>query len=498
MLSLTLVSLSFLVPQAPRADGVPRLLTAADAREDLALLREVVELVHPGLGRYEPAEDFRRAADALDERLADGATDLEVYRELSLLTARLRCGHTRVEEPAWLEAWRERHPTQLPFTFRIFDGRMFVDAASADSGLARGTEVLSIEGRPVAELIEAIGATVPIDGWTDGIRASRLEAAYEFSDPGLDHYLPMFLGGEDPLRERFELEVRAPGAANPERRSVPGLTRAGQRALGPVASDDLVDAVSWSRLDERTALLAVGTFVNYRRPIDAEALFARVFGEIRAAGCERLVLDLRACGGGSGDVGWTLARFLVQQPFEVGGPRRVKTIHLGELKAFLSTWDPSALEPPEEAFEREPDGWYRILEPLETLEPHAERFRGRATVLIGPYNASGATMLLAKLHELDAIRTVGEPTGGSAEGPTAGLIFFLALPHSGLRVNVPAVRESTGLRRFEKGQGVEPDVRVIPTLADFLAERDPVLEAALALDAGGEARADGDVPADER
>ena len=50
-------------------------------------------------------------------------------------------------------------------------------------------------------------------------------------------------------------------------------------------------------------------------------------------------------------------------------------------------------------------------------------------------------MLLARLKASERVTLVGEPTGGSAAGPTAGILFFLTLPNSGLTVNVPALRE---------------------------------------------------------
>lgn len=354
---------------------------------------------------------------------------------------------------------------------------MFIDVAADPEALPRGTEVLGIDGRPVSELVATLAATVVIDGWTDATRPSRLESAYEYADSGFDHFLPLFAG----LRERFSLEVRRPGEEATRTLELPALTLGAWSALAPGASDDLVEAVTWRMQDERVAVLEVGTFVNYRRWVDPEALFASVFREIREAGAERLVLDLRACGGGSGDVGWTLARFLIDRPLTFGGPRLLKNIRFGSLVPHLSTWEENAFEQPEELFERREDGWFALRgEGVTTVEPHPDRFGGPTTVLIGPYNASGATMLLAKLQEAGAARFVGEATGGSAEGPTAGVLFTLTLPHSDIRVNIPVFRETTGVADFRPGLGVEPDELVKPTLEDLLAGRDPVLEAALA------------------
>lgn len=453
-----------------------RPLDSEAARADLALFRRAIEELHPGLGRYVPAEEFAGACDALAERLEPGTTDLDLYRELSLVAAGLRCGHTRVEGPAWLDERRRGEPTHLPFRFRLFDRRMHVVVAPAASALAPGTEVLAIEGRPVAELIGAIAATVPIDGWTDSIRASRLEAAYEYEDSGFDHYLPLWLG----FRDRYRVTLRASEDAAEFERDLGALTLDGWKALADDGPRDFADAVSWKILEDGTALLRVDTFVNYRRTVDAEATFLRAFEALHEADCERLVLDLRACGGGSSDVGWTLARFLIDEPIEFTGERWVRARGVGDLRPHLTTWDESLFDPPAELLEPRGDGTFRLrLGPTPALEPHPARFEGPITVLIGPYNASGSTMLLARLVESGAVRTLGEPTGGSAEGPTAGTIFFLTLPSSGIRVNVPVVRESSGARTFRPGLGIAPDVLVSTTLADVLAGRDPVLEAAL-------------------
>jgi C-terminal processing protease CtpA/Prc len=189
------------------------------------------------------------------------------------------------------------------------------------------------------------------------------------------------------------------------------------------------------------------------------------------------VVDLRANGGGSSDAAWALGRFLAREPFTTAArPPRVKRIRFGDLVPHLETWEEHAFDAPEELFTRLPDGWFEFKSPPEPpLEPHPAAFPGRITVLTGPFNASGTTMLLAVLREHAELRLVGEPTAGSAEGPTAGLLFFLTLPASGIRVNVPVYSQRTSAQRFEPGLGVQPDLLVPETVADLLAGRDAAL-----------------------
>ena len=89
-------------------------------------------------------------------------------------------------------------------------------------------------------------------------------------------------------------------------------------------------------------------------------------------------------------------------------------------------------------------------------------------------------MLIAKLKDEKRITVIGEATGGSAEGPTAGRLFFLKLPHSGIVVRVPNYWNLMSISAFTQGNGVAPDVEVVPTLEDFLAGKDRALEVAKA------------------
>lgn len=452
-------------------------LTREAARADVTLLRRALDEIHPGTTRYTKAEELERAFQELDGKLAQGITGAALYLELSRLVGLVRCGHSRVEAPPALEEHRATHATHLPFAFRLLEGRMLVTSVDASAGeLARGDEVLALDGTPVAELVARLAPLMPLDGWTDHARASRLDTPYEWADSGFDHYLPLVHG----FRSEFELRLR--GADGEVRtRKVPAVTLAANRRLRPAGASEFSRSVSVRDLDAKTALLTVETFVNYRTPVDPEQVYEPHFAGFLERGIEHLVVDLRANGGGSDDASWALGRFLAREPFTTAArPPRVKRIRFGDLVQHLETWQPGAFEAPPELFKQLDDGWFEFRKPPEApLEPHPAAFPGQITVLTGPFNASGTTMLLAVLREHAELRLVGEPTAGSAEGPTAGLIFFLTLPASGIRVNVPAYSQRTSATRIDPGLGVTPDVLVPETIVDLLAGRDATLEAAL-------------------
>ena len=87
-------------------------------------------------------------------------------------------------------------------------------------------------------------------------------------------------------------------------------------------------------------------------------------------------------------------------------------------------------------------------------------------------------MLIAKLKDEKRVSVIGEATGGSAEGPTAGRIFFLKLLNSGFVVRVPNFWYLMSIFAFTQGKGVAPDIEVKSALEDFLADRDGAMEIA--------------------
>ena len=412
---------------------------------------------------------IKAALEKLRDEARRPTTDLELYAKISLLLAEIRCDHTKAEEPDSFKAFRKTAPSYLPFRFRLIEGRMFVTASDPrQAKIERGTEVLKINGRGVGEIVAALSAAVSVDGATEHVRPEKL--TWE-----LDEYYAAFFG----LPGQFDLLLRGATTAAPASLTLKPIDRQQWQALEPVINNfSDPRAVRFEQLDAKSAYLNVATFINYRTPVNPAKVFRPIFERINDNGTEHLIVDLRSNGGGSDEVGIALARFLMTQPFALLKSVQVKTFRFEGLTEHLGSWDESVFKQPESRFARQANGMFEMKESFERFTPEKEVFRGRVTVLIGPGNASGVTMLLARLKDAGRIRLVGEATGGSAEGPTAGILFFLKLPNSGITVRVPWKRQFMDIATFAPGKGLLPDVPVKETIEDFRAGVDRALEAA--------------------
>jgi C-terminal processing protease CtpA/Prc len=117
--------------------------------------------------------------------------------------------------------------------------------------------------------------------------------------------------------------------------------------------------------------------------------------------------------------------------------------------------------------------------PIQTTRP-ARRFEGPLVLLIGPASGSASEILAAAIRDHGRGKLVGRMTNGSVMNAKV-----FSLPDGG-RMSVPTRDIRTSTRRRLEGVGVTPDIRVLPTLADVRAGRDPTLARALrVIGAGG-------------
>ena len=473
-----------LIPGSGRAEPyVPLILTADQAGADVALLRRGLEMVHPGLYRYRGKGEIDAAFARLEAAAGAPIEALALHRAIAVMLAEIHCDHTKPELSEALDAYRRANATHLPFRFLLLEGRMIVVSTDGQPGAPpRAAEILTINGRSVPDVLASLSGAVAFDGTTDQAIAVKLASDGDLMGDDFDEYYPSFFG----FAQRWEIGWKRLGQSAVSTVSLDPIRFDRWRELAPSFGpqrDEFYNAIGF-RLSGKTAQLRIDTFVNYRNPVDADAFLGGFFKSMRAAGTDHLILDLRNNGGGSEDVSVSLGRHLLAAPFVWGKPARLKAIRYGDLPAHIESWGnrDALFNPPESAFTRTADGWFdRIPTADETANmeqrPVADRFSGALTILTGPMNGSGATRTVAQLKQRRGATLVGEETSGSAEGPTAGQIFLLTLPNSGIKVRIPNAWNRTNIDRFTPGRGVGVDRQVTATLADFEDRRDRVLDA---------------------
>ncbi|MEM6857207.1 MAG: S41 family peptidase [Pseudomonadota bacterium] len=458
------------------ADAV---LTPEQVARDLALAEEAFSRVHPGYTRYASEQDMASAWAAIRQEAEAGSGMAlgDFYLAVNYALTTIRCDHTKAELPRSMRTQRKGQPLYLPVRWEWIEGRALIDVTSSNVAAQRGDEILAIDGRGIGEIVQTVSKYIPVDGYTEWSRRSGISQSLEFMGGGVDHFGALLWDIPDQARLTLRNSDGKERDVTMDRVSFAEWSK-----LGRESEINFKDAVNYKSLGDGVGYLSVDTFVNYREPVKPKKIFQPLFKQIRDQGVETLILDLRQNGGGSGDAQYELLANLIDRPYKPMKEMRAKTLDLDGIRPYLWTWDSRALDPNPLGFSKNDDGTYAlrrfVSSDLKTVKPAKYAFDGKLIVLSSDTNSSGSTNMSAWLKELDRAVLVGERTGGSAEGVTAGLQFTLTLPESGVRLRLPFFFMRNNVSEFENGMGITPDITAPMTVEAFREARDPALDMA--------------------
>ena len=462
------------------ASVVPLPAWSATPRTDPEWVRALLTTLHPGLYRYQTPAEF----DGRYARFARAWQASPAIEQRTLALARLlgpiRCGHTHINPYNQTDATIARLTggrALLPFRFRWLRQRMIVTGDLLGAGIQPGTEVLTIDGRPVATLLAALLPLARADGSNDDKRRALMGIAGRDQYEEFDLYQPLLW----PLRRSVRLKLRYP-AGKVETRTVATIDRTARLAARVKAPERDGTDPQWT-IEQRgaTAVLTMDNWAlydsrwNWRGWLDAQMT------RIASNGTRGLVIDIRANEGGQ-DCGDIILSRLARLPLPAEPMQRLVRFQEvpADLRGPLDTWDKSFVSLGKGA--PAAAGGYFRLAPADSggsnvIAPLAPRFDGKVVVLISSTNSSATFQFAQRIKDAGLATLVGEPTGGNRRGINGGAYFFVRLPDSGLEFDLPLIGYFP--EKPQPDAGIRPDV-MVPVTASAIAEgRDEALEKAL-------------------
>jgi hypothetical protein len=410
-------------PRFETLAGPPRSAGSASRvekwRTDLRFLRaEIVRRV-PRSGILD--DDFHAAADALD-RDVPGLDDAGIMIGIWRLLRRLGDGHAFVVvEQVWPE-WTRVLPVWL---FQFGDG-LLVTEAEPRFGHLVGAEVLAVDGHPVPDVLDALDPLLTRDNAYTPLatvaawlrRTAYLHAVGVAARPD-----GVTLTVRPPGGEVTDVEVPAEPPV-PAENWMSALPRPWPHGIRPGSVRPPVEVPAYLRdvgnpfwFEYQAAGNLVYFQFNGVRDKDDETLaefYPRVFAAVAEHHADALVIDLRWNGGGN--------TFLAQPLIE-------RALAHPEVRLFVVV--------------------------------------GRKT-----FSAAQNTATLFDRYT-DAL-FVGEPTGSAPN--FVGETVPFRLPESGILVNVSDLWWQTSWP-FDNRVAIAPRIYAPPTAADYLAGRDPAMDA---------------------
>ncbi len=448
--------------------------TASEAREDIAFLKRKLDQLHPAVGFYTAKNQYERLYDSLFNQLSGPVEYLPLFRHLSPLVNTLKDGHTNLNHR---RTYIDKHTRYFPFYIRDVGSDYFITHnVSGDSTLRRGTQLIAINGRSVADIHLELMETDRSGSDGDNITGRRQWSLHQFAD-----YYAAWFGSADSLTLTYRfpadplqlIRQKKVACVNlHEFRAVFQKRYKHEADHRPNLSVQTVDSLPG------TAVLRVSTFMGPKRNDPFQLVFKhrlkRAFKQIQSQHIDNLVIDMQQNGGGMVLNSARLLKYWMPKRFTIMQREQMKGAARDEL---VTRWNPFSALQFSMQYKRDGRGGFasrshkRRFRPVRNLA-----YKGNLYFLMNGASFSAATSVLAKSLDAGVGTFVGEACGGAYWGDFAGHFKTVTLPHSRIQVRIP-LKKLTHAVNPDRANGftVEPDYRVARTYDDLVHGRDYAL-----------------------
>ncbi len=449
--------------------------------EDFKILRASLEEGHSGIYRYTPKAELDRVFDKAAAEINRPMDALEFYRIVAPVIAAIKCGHTSAGLPESVRQEINASALLLPFNVKVIGKRVFIyrDLSGGTDSL-EGKEIITINDRPVDQLLNVMLAAVPSDGGIETAKRVRL-SGWRFAGE-----LLTLVG----LSAPYSLTLRDPKSKRGQKVEVAGMAqqkiREAWRSRYP-QDQPPSRAADLKFMDD--GAIAVMTIRSFGGMADAETkknlrdFYQESFQEVHSKGSKALILDLRNNGGGQDDLGKLLLSYLVQKPFKYYDDLVLNKLDYEFMKY---TGRPGPITGRQ--IERGADGKYHFTgHPNWGInQPGTPGFTGKVYILINGGSYSTTSEFLSQAHFHKRAVFIGEESAGGYFGNSSGMMPRVTLPNTKLTLGVPLVTYYMAVSGYKHpSRGVIPDHPVEYSISDFLSGTDKELAVALRLARAG-------------
>ena len=481
---------TFAVPDALNDDSM-QVLTPAQLQDDLKVLEQALDTLHPGLYRYQSEDQWQQKLRQTRATFGQAQPLSNVFSELAQLLTQLQCGHTYLNplnQSAKVEQLLLGPANKLPLSFTQINKRWYITHNYSNKSLLKpGTEIKSINGQNVALLSQKLLGYMRSDGANTAQKYAELTVTHRTGLQPFDVYFP-FIDKQTSSTDRagYKLEVILANTSRPLFIDVPGLTLL-EREEKIVANAPKTVTWSFALTPNNVGMMTLPTFATYNMDFSWQQFYADSFAKLKAANVSDLIIDIRGNTGGLDEVSEYLARYLnLGKEFDKMSYTSIikyQTVP-SELREHLRTWDQSFFKP--EGYTREVStdfvaGYTKSTEQQTSSEPFIQTeslYNGKIHLLVDGSNASSSFFLTQAVATNERVNVVGSMTGGNQKGINGGGMFFLTLPNSQIVVDIPLFAYTPTQQPLNEtpNTGIMPDVLSTQTIEDVILQRDGVLE----------------------
>ena len=451
-------------------DVIFKPFSAQALKEDFKVFRTALEKSHPGIYWHTPKTIMDQAFDRAYSGIKGPMNILEYSRLIFPVVYKIGCGHTFINLPNSTTSYLLQEGRFFPFDIIFKGNKAYVYSNNSQhSSILPGSEILQINNQSVKKIKEQLFAFISTDNNT-------ATGKYKVLNANFVEFYKYFIGDADTfhlrLRDQHPVKVAALSKSDIAKNRVSNSAN-NKKMVTPIqGSSDKI--LSFNVLSSRaTAILKIKNFIDPLITAEGykfETYIDSAFNQIKEQGIKNLIIDIRGNPGGSNGNAAYLFSYLTDKPFRVDQYWEVKTLPLPYVDfSAIRDSEGKPIELKEEDFIKVSEDRYRkkYYPSYDTIHPKNNTFKGSVYVIIDGWVGSEAASFASLVSHNKRGVFIGEETGGSYNGCTAGLLGKTVLPNTKLDMTIPVFKIVRFTDAGNEHKGIRPDDMVEPSMSDL-------------------------------
>lgn len=438
--------------------------SASDLLNDLNYLEQFLVKGHPGLFWYSSKDVVYKLLSEIRSELKYPMTEVAFLRTIAKLNDVIKCSHTDFRpsikyDEFWLDSVK-----LLPLNIMKIEGDFYISQnLSGEAVLNKGTKLLAINDVPISEIVNQLLPYIPADGNNQTRKLYALQK-------GFYRYYSYYINAES---KYFNISYEAT-IGEVKNVLVKGISKELFEKRRRFINSTYNSPISFKLNPKNSvAVLKITTFRNdliEKEKIVFKNYMDSCFKQIKENKTKNLIIDLRNNGGGYSEYAAVLFSYLVDSAF-VYCKNQIVT-HNGFIEGIKYDIPATFKDFPNGIiFENNQYKWTKHSI-LGWRQPSNDHFIGNIYFLINGGCSSTTSEFASLARSMNIGTFVGEEVGGCYMGNTGGILGWIELPHTKIRVRMGMVKyEITNGSHINK-QGVLPDYPMNYTIEDIMQGRD--------------------------
>ncbi len=407
--------------------------TKVALQEDFQRLEQSILSEHPKI--YTDIDALTATLKSQYTLIEEGMTQREFLQILAPIVSKLNCGHTTISYSEDYQQKLSLEALYFPLPVHFIEGRAYVVQNGMDPRVPLGAELLSINGRSIQAIRQELFSFLSADGTNETHKDFLLNGWFRY-------YFYNFIDNS----KTYELAFQTEDKRETKQLVVKGATNDDMTAINKPLYQENSEPYT-SRFEEKYAVLSMYSFYPYGgyTITDFKAFIDSFFLDVKEKHIDQVILDVRENGGGDPYITSHLFSYLakVSQPY----------------------------------FTQDAIDYY---DGLKSNVPLAQNhYSGKLYTLMSGGSFSSTGHLLALLKHQNIGTFIGEESGASYACTDAS--YDILLPQTQIHYRTSTLAWAVDVNGLSPGRGIMPDINVIQPIADYLNNRDTVMNAAVSL-----------------